>query len=275
MERAPGAAVETDGALHHLTIDTSVVNSNAIDHASDIPRLVPQKEHDHTAEAEADEDMLTIKYPKNHSARNPRIRAMSDSERALYNKETGMRIPVQKHIGPVYRQLTPPLSESPSSFDPHNPYSTSAHLSSTGSLPNESLPDSPQSSNGAFVPGRRNSRGLQISVKNNDPNKFTHAQTLPIPQFHRSPNEVGRSASYSYGATLHDRHHQRTPTFVDASSYEDIPNSPAKLVTIRSSMNCANSTSGCKDLRRKQCQRRIPMMKVKKSVHMSSAANSA
>jgi len=229
MERAPGAAVETDGALHHLTIDTSLVNGNAINQASDIPRLVPQND-DNTVEAEAAEDMLTIKCPKNHSDRNPRIRAMSDSERALYNKQTGMRIPVQRHIGPVRPQLSPPLSES-SSFDPHNPYSTSAHVSSTGSPPNTGLPDSPQSSSGAFIPGRRNSRGLQISVQHNSPSKLTHAQTLPIPPFHRSPNEVGRSASYSYGATIHDRHHQRTPTFVDASSYEDLPNSPAKLVS--------------------------------------------
>jgi len=235
MERGSGATVETDGALHHLTIDTSVVNSNARNLASDIPRLAafPPTDHDHTVEAEADEGMLTIKYSKDHSDRNPRVRAMSDSERALYNRETGVRIPAQRHIGPVYPQLTPPLSESPGSFDAHHPYSTSAHLYSTGSPPNESLPDSPQSSGGAFVPGRRNSKGLQISLQHNEQDKLTHAQTLPIPPFHRSPHDVGRSASYSYGATLHDHYHHRTPTYVDASSYEDIPNSPAKLVTLR------------------------------------------
>jgi hypothetical protein len=238
MDRADSAASATDSALH-LTIDTSIVNPRKSHAHNSIPRVVASPsgpEEGRAQEAVEDENMLSIKYSSNgHHDRNPRLRAMSDSERALYNSQTGMRIPARHH-GHVYSQLTPPLSESSGSFDAHNPYSTSAHLYSTGSPPREQLPDSPGSSAGPFVHRRRNSRGLQLSLQHREEDRVTQAKIIPdnlhrASSLYRSPSEVGRSASYAFGTSnIPTHHHHRTHTFVDASSYEDVPDSPAKLV---------------------------------------------
>jgi hypothetical protein len=237
MDRADSAASATDSAMH-LTIDTSIVSPRKGHVQNSIPRVVasPSGDEGRAHEAVEDENMLSIKYSSNgHLDRNPRLRAMSDSERALYSSHTGMRIP-GRHQGHVYSQLTPPLSESSDSFDAHNPYSTSAHLYSTGSPPREQLPDSPQSSAGTFVHGRRNSRGLQLSLQHREEDRVTQAKIIPdnlhrASSFYQSPSEVGRSASYAFGTSnIPNHHHHRTHTFVDASSYEDVPDSPAKLV---------------------------------------------
>jgi hypothetical protein len=228
MERGNTTAVDTDGTLH-LTIDTSVLNqSKTRNHASDIPHLVTSPPE----EAVVDDNMLSIKQ-SNHHHSGRKMRPTSDSP--TFDWRSGVRIPARQKSH-VSSQFTPPMTESPS-FDAHHPYATSVHLYSAESTLNEELPESPQSSTGAFVPGRRNSRGLVLSLQHNEEDKLTLAKTMPetIPRtapFHRSSSESAtRSLSDSYGVH-HHHHHQRTSTFVDASSYDEVPDSPAKLVSL-------------------------------------------
>jgi len=187
----------------HLTIDTAVGSNNQREIR---PPLLPS-----IAETEATVHHRDHSLDQNHllSDIHPRMRAMSDSERALFSSGTGVRIP-QKHPSPLYPQLTPPLSYSPGAFDTHNPYSTSAHLYSADSPPS-GLPDTPQSTVGSSLLPNRSSKTLHSSIHHP---RQTSNQT----------DGVARSLSYSYGT------HSRQSTFVDASSYDSVPDSPAKMV---------------------------------------------
>lgn len=236
----------------HLKIDTSVVIHNN-HHGFDIPRPTSNSIRGTEAvQAETNIDKnLSHSRPSDAHAR---LRAMSESERALFNSGTGVRIP-QKHAVHLDMQLTPPPSNSPGFFDTHNPYSTSAHIFPADSPP-KGFPESPQSNtNPTFL--RRNSKGLLLSLGSSN--------HKPASADIRSPFEgVARSFSYSYGVSPLSR--QR---FVDASSYDSVPESPAKLVyfSILLMLKC----SGSKDLLRKPSQLPYPMTKVKKSAHTSSA----
>jgi hypothetical protein len=189
----------------HLTINTTVVGSNN-------QRETRPPPLESIAETEAAVHERDNSFDQNHllSDKHPRMRAMSDSERALFSAGTGVRIP-QKHPLPLYTQLTPPLSYSPGAFDTHNPYSTSAHLYPAES-PQSGLPDTPQSMVGSSLLPKRSSKTLHSSTHHP---RQTSAQT----------DGVARSLSYSFGT------HSGQNTFVDASSYDSVPDSPAKMVS--------------------------------------------
>jgi hypothetical protein len=151
-----------------------------------------------------------------------RKRAVTDIADSYYFKpDLGIRIPnrpLQQSLHQPnpdsFGQFSPPLSLSPGLFDSNNPYSTSAHL-----YPHHSptkLPDTPEP---AFA------------------SMLKHAQTMypPIGSRNyrheiadlRSPLKsaaVARSSSWSFNKTA------RQATYVDASSYESVPDSPAKMV---------------------------------------------
>src|SRR5271169_4272822 len=145
-----------DGVLH-LKIDTSVV-SHPKHHGIDIPRSTSTSNGEHELVG-AMQNETSINKTLSHSLQHPdthaRIRAMSESERTLFDSGTGVRIP-QKHTN-LHSQLTPPFSNSLGFFDTHDPYSTSAHIFPADSPPSIGFPDTPKSNTS---PTRRNSKGL-------------------------------------------------------------------------------------------------------------------
>jgi hypothetical protein len=199
-------------SLPHLSIDTSdtsVRRQHPV--ATQSPSLMAVSHEDDVPLELADGDTLSNTLRSfSRSQASHRLRAMSESE--TVRSHNGVRIP-QKITGfpsLVNTQLTPPLSYS---LDPRNPYSTSAHIFPTP-LPARPLPDSPQSS---ISESRRIPKLLRSSLGS--------ATFRPESARARSAAEgVSRSLSYSYGT------HSRQQTFVDASSYESVPDSPAKLV---------------------------------------------
>ena len=201
---------ETDGAPH-LKIDTSVVSHNYHYEKGIPPPTATNIPHNHPPEAMQNK----VRTDKNsthpfHPEVHPRMRAMSESERALFNSATGIRIPVKHPLHPS-TQLTP-RSNPPGFFDAHYPYSTSAYL----------VESPPENKSFTYPARRRNSKGLVLSLPG------SNDQKPPSTDF-RSPTEgVARSQSYSYGAGAHSRQQ----TFVDASSYECVPDSPAKYVRL-------------------------------------------
>src|SRR5271154_2551931 len=105
-----GGEAEVDGILH-LTIDTSVVNHHGID-CIPRPTSTSTDEHEFVGGVETETNIdKTIPHALPTTDLHPRIRAMSESERALFNSRTGVRIP-QKHSANLHTQLTPPLSNS-------------------------------------------------------------------------------------------------------------------------------------------------------------------
>jgi hypothetical protein len=218
-DRAPTREHENDGALH-LTIDTSVV-THPKHHGISIPRSTSTSNGEHELVG-AIQNETSINKTLSHSLQRPdthaRIRAMSESERAFFDSGTGVRIP-QKHATSLHTQLTPPFSNSPGFFDTHDPYSTSAHIFPADSPPSIGFPDTPRSNPSSVSPTRRNSKGLILSL----PSSSHIPKSTPF----LSPSDgITRSLSYSFGA------HSQQQAFVDASSYEGIPESPAKNVTI-------------------------------------------
>jgi len=187
----------------HLTIDTTSQREIRP------PRLAS------IAETKAAAHHKDDNFDENHllSDKHMRMRAMSESERALFSSGTGVRIP-QKHSSPLYTQLTPPLSYSPGAFDTHNPYSTSAHMFPADSPPSD-LPDTPESTAGFSLPPKRSAKTPRSSLGSLHHPKQTSTH----------PDGVARSQSYSFGG------HSRQTTFVDASSYDSVPDSPAKMVS--------------------------------------------
>jgi hypothetical protein len=136
-----------------------------------------------------------------HRALNERL-GHSTSE-----PDTSIQIPHKKPVN-GFSQLTPPLSYSSlSSVDSQNPYANSAHLL----YPHEAtstakLPDSPESISALAVDIRRHAASL-------------HSAPRPHPKL------VARSFSCSLAKPP-----TRQASFVDASSYESVPDSPAKNV---------------------------------------------
>ena len=202
---------ETDGAPH-LKIDTSVVSHN-YHHEKGIPPPTATNIPNNSLLEAMQNKVRTTKNTTHsfHPHVHPRMRAMSESERLLFNSANGIRIPVKHPMRP-FTQLTPPLSNSPGFFDTHNPYSTSAHI----------VDSPPENTDFSYPERRRNSKGLVLSSLDSNGQKSRSSEFL-------SPTEgVVRSQSCSYGAGAHSRQH----TFVDASSYECVPDSPAKHVTL-------------------------------------------
>jgi hypothetical protein len=206
---------ENEGSIH-LTIDTSVVNRSS--YRSVRTPLLTSANYDHsdtlTAITESDDNGKTI--AASYYDLPSRMRAMSESERSLFNSGTGIRIP-QKPATHLYSLLTPPPSYSPASIDSDNPYSTSAHLYPADSAP-DIFPDSPQS-----LASRRGRGPSQLR------SSLYPMHRAPRSAHSRSPTDgsgvgVARSASYSFGG------HSQQPTYVDASSYDSVPDSPAKQV---------------------------------------------
>lgn len=249
-----GGEAEGDGILH-LTIDTSVVNHHGID-CIPRPTSTSTDEHEFVGAMQTETNIdKTIPHSLPTTDFHTRTRAMSESERALFNSRTGVRIP-QKHSMHLHTQLTPPLSHSPGFFDTHNPYSTSAHLFSSDSISNEQLPESPQLNT---FPGRRNSKGLILAL--------SLSSSKPASTDFLSPVQgVARAFSYPYGASPLPRHH----AFVDASSYDGVPESPAKHVDLPFFKDAEISTS--KDLPRKLFQLLYQTTRVKKSADTLLAA---
>ena len=240
----------------HLTIDTTTSQRETR------PPLLASIAETEAAAAAAAAHYTDDDFDQNHllSDKHPRMRAMSDSERALFSSGTGVRIP-QKHSSPspLYTQLTPPLSYSPANFDIHNPYSTSAHMFPADSPPN-GLPDTPQSAAGSSLLPKRSSKTLRSSLTSAHHPRQTSTHT----------DGVARSQSYSFGG------HSRQTTFVDASSYDTVPDSPAKNVLMPLNMN-RSLTFACSGYRAlpKQPRPLLPRtMKVKRSAHTLLAARS-
>ena len=202
---------ETDGAPH-LKIDTSVVSHNYHDEKGIPPPTETNIPNNYPLEAMQNK----IRTDKNttHSVRpdvHPRMRAMSESKHAFFNSTNGVRIPVKNPMHPS-SQLTPPRSNSPGFFDTHNGYSTSAHL----------VESPPENNSFSYPARRRNSKGLILSsLGSNDQKPLSMDFLLPT-------EGATRSLSYTYGAGAHSRQQ----TFVDASSYESVPDSPAKYVRL-------------------------------------------
>lgn len=169
-----------------------------------------------------DDDPMRIvgidKTPLNSSNHDThvRVRAMSESERTLFSSANGVRM-FQKEPSHFYSKLTPPLSSSFASLETHNPYSTSAHIIPL-EAPLGSILNSPQSNFGFVYTPRRPAvtpRSVGLNYHNSEISSLL------------SPTDgVARSMSFSYGG------HSTQQTYVDASSYDSIPDSPATRVQI-------------------------------------------
>jgi hypothetical protein len=109
-----------------------------------------------------------------------------------------------------FGDYAPPMS-SPHSRDVHNPYSTSAHIYPADESATAFSVESPPST-------------MRTQVKRPPPSARHTLSPKSIRIENRAVPEagLGRSMSYSFG----------TPTsFVDASSYDSVPDSPAKMVS--------------------------------------------
>jgi hypothetical protein len=204
--------VDDSESASQLSVDTPVVN-HADHHQNGTPLTCANNDEDDSlGSVQITGIHKTPPNSSNYDAHS-RVRAMSESERTLFSSETGVRI-FQKDPSHFYTQLTPPHSSSLASFDTHNPYSTSAHIIP----PLRSVLDSPQSNFGFVYPSKRPTvtprSSLALSYHNSEDSSLC------------CPTEGGsRSLSLSYdNSTQH--------TYVDASSYDSIPDSPATRVQI-------------------------------------------
>jgi hypothetical protein len=158
-----------------------------------------------------------------HSTGNPtdpsqadvhhRARAVSNLEQSQYSSGTGILIPRRPSIMSG-STLTPPYTFSPGDVLTDNLYSTSAHLFSSPS-PSNNLPDTPQSTITSILEAQRQPKHTRSFIGSQ------HSKSAyPAPRPTRSDG-INRSLSYAYGANNRP---------IDSSSYESIPDSPAKLV---------------------------------------------
>lgn len=199
---------DQDGFLH-LIIDANVVNNMQLRNKrpprpSTVSVNKPAEEPDSLGTLLSDlADRNLHNISSSEDPNNVRMRSLSDSHRSVPLQETGIQIP-HRHPSRYYTQHTPPLSYSPA-IEPHNPYSTSGHL-----YPAKGLPDTPQSST---VLPKRSQTTLRSSL-------HSKAYKSTYPELHEN---IPRSMSCSFDAS-------GSQTFVDASSYDSVPDSPAKLV---------------------------------------------
>lgn len=209
---------QKDGeATPHLTIDTEVVPRNFHGELG--------SERDSSTSVN-ERDPLRVMHNGHSSIHNPdpgqldahhRTRAVSNLEKSQYSSGTGIRIP-QRHPSLMSGStLTPPYTFSPGAVQTDHPYSTSAHLFPSGS-PSNDLPDTPQSNINSILDTQRHPKPIRSSMGSQ-----TSKSAYPHPR--QRSDAFTRSLSYSYGV------HARQPTFIDSSSYESVPDSPAKLVS--------------------------------------------
>jgi hypothetical protein len=226
-EFANGGAVTREGkqqvkyqkhgeATPHLTIDTEIVPRNSHGELGS---------HRETSTSVNETDPLQVMHNGHSTTHNPdpaqrdaqhRTRAASHIEKSQYSSGTGIRIP-QRHPSLMSGStLTPPYTFSPGAVQTDNPYSTSAHLFRS---PSNDLPDTPQSNITSILDAQRHPKSMRSSTgSQNSKSAYTHPRQRSDP--------ISRSLSYSYGV------HARQPTYIDSSSYESVPDSPAKLVSV-------------------------------------------
>jgi hypothetical protein len=80
------------------------------------------------------------------------------------------------------------------------------------------LPDTPQSNITSMLEAQRQPKPMRSSMGSQHP-KSAYPHSRP-----QRSDVINRSMSYSYGANT------RQAPFIDSSSYESVPDSPAKLV---------------------------------------------
>ena len=196
----------------HLSINTHMahhgtnVHEDSLDNESALPKPA-QREIDRATRNGIPED-------QDHHFRRRAATELPDSHQLALG--TGIQIP-NRQAPNVFGQFSPPLSYSPSLVDTTNPYSTSAHLYPQSSPTN--LPDSPQSTAQPVVERKKHSKTMYSSLGSRN---YTYEMEDVIPPL----KPTSRSLSYSFGKP------SRPATFVDASSYESVPDSPAKMVFI-------------------------------------------
>jgi len=215
--------------LPHLLIDTHM----GVNHR--LPANLKQVHIDATADRYPHDDdrSSTIKSTQDgnddlassHSVANEqhhhfRKRAVTDlTDLHPAPAAIGIRIPNRQQPQPTidpFGQLSPPLSLSPSLLDSYNPYSTSAHLFSQHSP--TKLPDTPETS--ALPPIIKHTQTMFSALPSRS---YIH----DIADMRSPLRPVSRSVSL----TSYNRSVPRQ-TYVDASSYESVPDSPAKLVPL-------------------------------------------
>lgn len=198
----------------HLTIDTSIASQADLTERRDLPLPLKGDTGDNMA-AIHDTNIGSTGHTNiwNLDVPSSRIRAMSESEQSHFSSGNGIRIN-QKPTVYSYPQLTPPPSYSPTNVPqqpghPHYVYATSAHLYT----PAEIEPSFP------VLPTITESNRLHKSVYGSLGSR-NHKTKYPDP---RSPSAVpNRTQSWSVQS--------RQPPYVSASSYESVPDSPAKSV---------------------------------------------
>ena len=209
-------------------------------------------------EKELADDRKEKKQPSTtseHIDHHLRLRALSESDHYQLQSGIGIHIP---HNPPQRSSslLSPPMSYSPVSIPSNSLYSTSAHLYSTDE---QSLPDTPQSSITSLLESKRHPRAARASLGPSI-NKSGHNRRQTGDGY-----GLHRAVTYSYGSRQH--------SFVDASSFDSVPDSPAKMVPT-AGIQYADHTSFCKALLRQRRQHPCQTTKAKKSAHTSSAGSS-
>lgn len=148
-----------------------------------------------------------------HIDHHLRLRALSESDH--YQLQSGIGIHIPHNPAQRSSMLSPPLSYSPVSIPSNSLYSTSAHLYSSDE---HGLPDTPQSSITSLLDSKRHPRAARVSLGPHV-NKSGHNRRQTGDGY-----GLNRSVTYSYGS--------RSQSFVDASSFDSVPDSPAKMVVL-------------------------------------------
>ena len=140
-----------------------------------------------------------------------RLRALSESDH--YQLQSGIGIQIPHNHAQRSNPLSPPMSYSPVPIPSNSLYSTSAHLYSSDE---HSLPDTPQSSITSLLESKRHPKPARASLGPHI-NRTGHNRRTTGDGY-----GLNRSVTYSYGSREH--------SYIDASSFESVPDSPAKMV---------------------------------------------
>jgi hypothetical protein len=208
----------SNGETHpYLTIDTLLASQNGNTEPRDLPLPLVGDTGDNNSTLVAIHDTNSGSTGHtdiwNLDVASSRIRAMSESEQSQFSSGTGIRINQKPTVYP-HPQLTPPPSYSPTNLPqqpghPHYVYATSAHLYTPAEI-EPSFPALP-----TITESNRLHKSMYGSLGSRN-----HQTKHPDP---RSPSAVpNRTQSWSV--------HTRQTPYVSASSYESVPDSPAKSV---------------------------------------------
>jgi hypothetical protein len=202
----------TEGeAARQLRIDTGVTPRTFYDDFGPMLEDSSNDAYSHTGNGLADGRNEKKQATSGQMDHHLRLRALSESDH--YQLQSGIGIQIPHNPAQRSTALSPPLSYSPVSIPSNSLYSTSAHLYSSDE---HSLPDTPQSSITSLLESKRHPKTARASLG---------PHITRTGQNRRQTGDgygLNRSVTYSYGSREH--------SYVDASSFETIPDSPAKMV---------------------------------------------